>query len=68
VLQQGVVVAQLEHGMMWSASSGPEYDDAEDHVFEDALKNVSLTVDLSSVHFVEELHHHEGVKDDGVVL
>ncbi len=47
---------------------GPEHDGAEDHVIEDALKNISLAVDLSSVNFVKELHHHKCVKDDGVVL
>lgn len=54
--------------MTYLDNKGPKYDGAEDHVFEDALKNVSLTVDLSSVNLVEELHHYEGVEDDGVVL
>lgn len=34
----------------------------------DVLKHVPLTVDLPGVDLIEELHHHEDVEDDGVVL
>lgn len=49
-------------------SEGPQDDGAEDGVGEDAVKDVSLSVNLASVDLVEELHQDEGVEDDGVVL
>ncbi len=54
--------------MMYLDYKGPEYDGAEDQVIKDALKNISFAMDLSSVNFVKELHHHKCVKEDGVVL
>lgn len=47
---------------------GTKDDGAEDEVVEDAIKDVPLAVDLAGVDLVEELHHDEGVEDDGVVL
>lgn len=49
-------------------SEGAKHDGAEDGVPEDAVKDVALAVDLPGVDLVEELHHDEGVEDDGVVL
>lgn len=34
----------------------------------DARKDVLLTMDLPGVDFVEELHQHKGVEDNGIVL
>lgn len=45
-----------------------EHNGAEDHVFENAVKDVTLAVDLASVDFVEELHHDEGVENNGVMF
>lgn len=47
---------------------GAEDNAAEDGVVEDAFKDVALAVDLAGVDLVEQLHQHEGVEDDGVVL
>lgn len=47
---------------------GAKDDGAEDGVPEDALKDVALAVDFPGVDLVEELHHDEGVEDDGVVF
>ena len=44
------------------------HDGAEDGVVEDAVKHVPLAVDLAGVDFVEQLHHHKDVEDDGVVF
>lgn len=41
---------------------------AEDGVPEDAIKDVPLSMDFSGVNLVKELHHDEGVEDDGVVF
>lgn len=41
---------------------------AEDEVAEDACKDIPLSVDLAGVDFVEELHQHKGVENNGVVL
>lgn len=41
---------------------------AKDEVIKDALENIPLAVDLASIDFVEDLHHHKGVEDDGVVF
>lgn len=41
---------------------------AEDDVAVDAWKDVLLSMDLSGVDFIEELHQHEGVKNNGIVL
>lgn len=47
---------------------GAQDDGAEDGVAKDAVEDVALPVDLAGVDLVEQLHHHEGVEDDGVVL
>lgn len=49
-------------------SKGAKDNRAEDRVPEDAVKDVPLSVDLSGVDLIEELHHDEGVEDDGVVF
>lgn len=41
---------------------------AEDEVAEDARKDIPLSMDLAGVDFIEELHQHEGVENNGVVL
>lgn len=46
----------------------PQHHRAEDGVAIDGLEDVPLPVDLARVDLVEELHHDEGVEDDGVVL
>ena len=46
----------------------PKDDGAEDKVVEDSVKDVPLAMDLAGVYLVEELHHDERVKDNGVVL
>lgn len=46
----------------------PEDNGAEDKVVEDTVKDVPLAVDLAGIDFVEELHQHEGVEDNGVVF
>lgn len=45
-----------------------EHNGAEDHIFEDAVKDVALAVDLAGVDLVEELHHDEGVEDNCVMF
>lgn len=47
---------------------GAKHDGAEDGVPEDAVKDIALAVDFPGVDLVEELHHDEGVEDDGVVF
>lgn len=47
---------------------GSQDDAAEDRVPVDAIEDVPLSVDLSSVDLVEELHHDKDVEDDGVVF
>lgn len=54
--------------MTYLDNKRPKYNAAEDHVVEDTLENISLSMDLSSVNLIEELHQHESVKDDGVML
>lgn len=49
-------------------SESPQNDGAEDRVGKDPVKDVSLSVNLSSIDLVEKLHQDEGVKNDGVVL
>mmetsp|Transcript_31671 Transcript_31671/g.77650 ORF Transcript_31671/g.77650 Transcript_31671/m.77650 type:complete len:326 (+) Transcript_31671:286-1263(+) len=44
------------------------HDDEEVLVVKDAREDVDLAVDLARVDLVEELQHHEGREDDGVVL
>lgn len=46
----------------------PQNDGAEDGVAKYSIKDVSLSVDLSCVNFIEKLHEDEGVKNDGIVL
>lgn len=49
-------------------NEGAEDDAAEDEVVKNAFENVPFPVNLPRVDLVEKLHHHEGVKDDGVVF
>ncbi len=50
-------------------SNGSDEEDAvEDGIGEEALKDVSLAVNLARVHLIEKRHHHKGVEDDGEVL
>ena len=32
------------------------------------MEHIALAVDLAGIDLIEELHHDEGVEDDGVVL
>lgn len=41
---------------------------AKDNVVEDTIKDVPLAMDLAGIDFVEELHQHKGVEDNGVVF
>lgn len=50
------------------ADEGAQDHGAEDEVAEDAREDVPLSVDLAGIDLVEELHQHEGVENDGVVL
>ena len=45
-----------------------EHDGAEDGIRENPIKDVPLSVDLTCIYFVEELHENKGVEDDGVVF
>ncbi len=54
--------------MRYLQGEGPQYHAAEDGIPVDALKHVSLAVDLPGINFVEQLHHDEHVEHDGVVL
>lgn len=47
---------------------GAQHYGAEDGVSEDAIEDIALAMDLAGVDLIEELHHDEGVEDDGVVL
>lgn len=47
---------------------GSQDDRAEDWVFEDALEDVPLSVNLAGVELVEDLHEDKGVEHYGVVL
>lgn len=49
-------------------SEGAQHNGAEDGVAEDAPKDVALAMDLARIDLVEELHEHEGVEDDSVML
>lgn len=49
-------------------NKSPKDDATEDHVVKNAFKNISFSVDLPCVDFIEQLHHHKGVEDNGVVL
>lgn len=55
-------------GAWYLDGEGAQHNGAEDGVPEDAVKDVALAVDLAGVDLIEELHHDEGVEDDGVVL
>lgn len=46
----------------------PQHHRAEDRVAVNGLEDVPLPVDLARIDLVEQLHHDEGVEDDGVVL
>lgn len=46
----------------------PQHHRAEDGVAVNGLEDVPLPVDLARIDLVEQLHHDEGVEDDGVVL
>lgn len=54
--------------MPYLDGKGSQYNRAKDGVSEDAIKHIPLTMDLTGIYFVEELHHDKGVKDDCVVL
>lgn len=54
--------------MSYLNSKGAQDNGAEDGVAEDAIKDIPLTMDLSSIDLIEKLHHDECVEDDGVVL
>lgn len=41
---------------------------AENWVPEDTIKHVPLSVYFASIDFIKQLHHDEGVEDDGVML
>lgn len=59
----------FEQRRLWYLNGESAEDNgAEDGISENAFKHVSLSVDLAGVDLVEELHHDEGVEDDGVVL
>lgn len=47
---------------------GSQDDAAEDGVPVDAVEDVSLTVDLTGINLVKELHHDKDVEDDCVVF
>lgn len=49
-------------------SKGAKNNRAEDRVPEDAIKDIPLSVNFSSVYLIKELHHDKGVEDDGVVF
>lgn len=59
---------RLGWGPGYLDGKGAQHNGAENRVPEDAIKDVALAVDLAGVDLVEELHHDEGVEDDGVVL
>lgn len=59
----------FEQTRFWYLNGESAQDNgAEDGISENAFKHVSLPVDLAGVDLVEELHHDEGVEDNGVVL
>lgn len=47
---------------------GSQDNGAEDRVPEHAVKDVPLSVDLASIEFVENLHQHKCVENNGIVL
>ena len=49
-------------------NQGADDDRDEDGVLENTHEDVPLSVDLTGVEFVEDLHEDKGVEDDGVVL
>lgn len=49
-------------------NKSPKDDGTEYQVVKNAFKNISFSVDLPRVDFIEQLHHHKGVEDNGVVL
>lgn len=60
--------SQASMGAWYLDGKGAQHDGAEDGVPEDAVEDVALAVDLAGIDLVEELHHDEGVEDDGVML
>lgn len=61
-------LAQVKWRPGYLNGKGAQYDGAKDGIPKDAVKDVALPVDLSGIDLIEELHHDEGVEDDGVVL
>ena len=60
--------SQASMGAWYLDGKGAQHDGAEDGVAEDAMEHIALAMDLAGIDLVEELHHDEGVEDDGVVL
>lgn len=61
------------NALKWFASAylhskGAKDNRAENGVPEDAIEDVTLSVNFAGIYLVKELHHDEGVEDDGVVL
>lgn len=46
----------------------PQHHRAEDGVAVDGLEDIPLTMNLAGIDLIEQLHHDEGVEDNGVVL
>lgn len=45
-----------------------QYNSAKNRISEDAIKDISFTMDFPCVDFIEKLHHDKGVEDNGVML
>lgn len=62
------LIKSINSASAYLHSKGAKNNRAEDGVPEDAIEDVPLSVDFSGIYLIEELHHDEGVEDDGVVL
>lgn len=66
--QRECTTLQKGSSPLYLDNEGTKDNTTEDKVVEDAIKDVSLSVDLAGVDLVEKLHHYEGIEDNGVVF
>lgn len=62
-----VIVSQCVY-QYYLDSKGAEYNCAENGISEYAVEHIALSVDLTGIDFIEELHQNECVEDDGVMF
>lgn len=67
-LQKQIRLTREIYSPLYLDNKGTKDNSTEDWVVKDAFKDIPFTVDLAGIDFIEKLHHHKGIEDNGVVF